>query len=310
MKANEAVRVVREELPGFQPGRLKTALETVLADSAKATEMVAQLTGREIDLRAERDAALGDRGKVMELTEAVRIVREQTIPALAGSGGCGHVAALGTVLAALEQAQGEAEEAKLMASIEHSGCEKALAQMDEAVAVMAKALAERDALRAEVERLRADLAAWPGKWNATLDREARWIEKLMQAEAERDELRSEVGRLQSKLFAAEAERDALRVRSHAAILALNGEMERLRATPLGRADQQIRQLGADSLDLLRKLERAEAALKAEKVNCPWMPRALKAEAALLEIEQATEGIPEANCALANRIARVALAEVK
>jgi len=32
-------------------------------------------------------------------------------------------------------------------------------------------------------------------------------------------------------------------------------------------------------------------------------------AALLEIEQATEGIPEANCALANRIARVALAEV-
>jgi hypothetical protein len=78
--------------------------------------------------------------------------------------------------------------------------------------------AERDALRAEVERLRADLAAWPGKWNATLDREARWIEKLMQAEAERDELRSEVWRLQSKLFAAEAERDALRVRSHAAPL--------------------------------------------------------------------------------------------
>jgi len=41
----------------------------------------------------------------MELTEAVRIVREQTIPALAGSGGGGHVAALGAVLAALEQAQ-------------------------------------------------------------------------------------------------------------------------------------------------------------------------------------------------------------
>ena len=272
MKANEAVRVVREELPGFQPGRLKTALETVLADSAKATEMVAQLTGREIDLRAERDAALGDRGKVMELTEAVRIVREQTIPALAGSGGCGHVAALGTVLAALEQAQGEAEEAKLMASIEHSGCEKALAQMDEAVAVMAKALAERDALRAATD------------------------DQFM--------------RQQQVIGELAAERDALRVRSHAAILALNGEMERLRATPLGRADQQIRQLGADSLDLLRKLERAEAALKAEKVNCPWMPRALKAEAALREIEQATEGIPEANCALANRIARVALAEVK
>jgi len=80
MKANEAVRVVREELPGFQPGRLKTALETVLADSAKATEMVAQLTGREIDLRAERDAAVGDRGEVMELAEAVRIVREIVRP--------------------------------------------------------------------------------------------------------------------------------------------------------------------------------------------------------------------------------------
>ena len=38
-------------------------------------------------------------------------------------------------------------------------------------------------------------------------------------------------------------------------------------------------------------------------------RAERAEAALREIEETTEGIPEANCALANRIARVALAEV-
>ena len=37
--------------------------------------------------------------------EAVRIVRQQTIPALAGSGGGGHVEALRTVLAVLVDAQ-------------------------------------------------------------------------------------------------------------------------------------------------------------------------------------------------------------
>ena len=60
------------------------------------------------------------------------------------------------VVAALEQAQGEAEEAKLMASIEHSGCEKALAQMDDAVSVMQaqKARAER------AEAALTQIAAW------------------------------------------------------------------------------------------------------------------------------------------------------
>ena len=50
----------------------------------------------------------------------------------------------------------EVEEAKLMASIEHSGCEKALAQMDDAVSVMQaqKARAER------AEAALTQIAAW------------------------------------------------------------------------------------------------------------------------------------------------------
>ena len=167
MKANEAVRVVREELPGFQPGRLKTALETVLADSAKATEMVAQLTGREIDLRAERDAALGDRG------EGAMSEQEQT-------------------------------------------------PQDVLRDVLASSREIADRLRAERDALR-------DKLSSTTEDYIRERNAATAAEAERDALW--------------AERDALR-------------------------------------------------------------------ATLREIEQATEGIPEANCALANRIARVALAEVK
>jgi predicted nuclease with TOPRIM domain len=37
-----------------------------------------------------------------------------------------------------------------------------------------------------------ELVAWQGKWNATLDRETRWIERLKQAETERDALRAEM----------------------------------------------------------------------------------------------------------------------
>ena len=73
------------------------------------------------------------------------------------------------VVAALEQAQGEAEEAKLMASIEHSGCEKALAQMDDAVSVMQaqKARAERAeaALRKMAEHLREGVRETGGSYD-------------------------------------------------------------------------------------------------------------------------------------------------
>jgi hypothetical protein len=73
-------------------------------------------------------------------------------------------------------------------------------------------------------------------------------------------------------------------RSHAAILALTGEVERLR------------------LDLEIAEPKKSAAVMA------LAARAERAEAALREIEQATEGIPEQNCMLANRIARLALRE--
>jgi DNA repair exonuclease SbcCD ATPase subunit len=70
---------------------------------------------------------------------------------------------------------------------------------------------------------------------------------------------------------------------------------------------------AHDLEQLKKLEAERDALRADlsrtlaEVERPFRERIERAEAALREIEQATEGIPEQNCALANHIARVALA---
>ena len=114
--------------------------------------------------------------------------------------------------------------------------------------------------------------------------------------AERDTLRGERRSLLEQLGRKAAERDELLAevsRSHAAIVALTGEVERLRAVL-----EQISGSGTvDGAD-------ARAAL------CEVLFERDALRATLREIEQATEGIPEANCALANRIARVALAEVK
>ena len=53
--------------------------------------------------------------------------------------------------------------------------------------------------------------------------------------------------------------------------------------------------------------RADLSRTLAEVERPFRERIERAEAALREIEQATEGIPEQNCALANHIASVALA---
>jgi chromosome segregation ATPase len=86
-------------------------------------------------------------------------------------------------------------------------------------------------------------------------------------------------------------------RSHKAVLALTGEVERLRADleiaePQKSAAVNALAARADKAEA----ERDEAEAEVERLR-----------AALREIEQVTEGIPEANCMFANRIARVALA---
>ena len=126
------------------------------------------------------------------------------------------------------------------------------------------------------------------------------LEQLARKDAERNELRAEVERLRAiaKAFSEMTwERDSIAAEV----------CPRVNETVLA----AVKRVVYAELQARNRAERAEAALKAEKVNCPWMPRALKAEAALLEIEQATEGIPEQripeqNCMLANRIARLAL----
>ena len=119
----------------------------------------------------------------MKANEAVRIVREQTIPALRAMWRDWypvHVAALETVLAALEQAQRERYEALSVTSKEGLLASEWVARTGRAEAEVARLRAQWDAgvlagmrstaeqqgqivaLTGEVERLRADLAAWPG----------------------------------------------------------------------------------------------------------------------------------------------------
>ena len=104
---------------------------------------------------------------------------------------------------------------------------------------------------------------------------------------------SKEGLLASEWVARTGRAEAEVSRSHAAILALTGEVERLRAV-LEQISGSGTVDGADARAALSEVLFERDALRAT----------------LREIEQATEGIPEANCALANRIARVALAEVK
>jgi DNA repair exonuclease SbcCD ATPase subunit len=147
--------------------------------------------------------------------------------------------------------------------------------------------AERDEARGEIERLsyRIKLLANPYQ----LGYKEGDAHGRKDAEAERDALRDKLSSVtedyikeRNAATAAEAERDALREKltkqekyeagAWLTVQELRAEVERLRAA-VGQAQVLTGRMEG-------KLERAEAALKAEKVNCPWMPRALKAEAAL------------------------------
>ena len=111
------------------------------------------------------------------------------------------------------------------------------------------------------------------------------MQKLRLAEFERDQAvlraaRTEAERARAEKFWASAQERAEKMEAERD--ALTGEVERLR------------------LDLEIAEPKKSAAVMA------LAARAERAEAALREIEQATEGIPEQNCMLANRIARLAL----
>jgi len=179
-----------------------------------------------------------------KLTEAVRIVREQTIPALAGSGGGGHVAALGAVLAALEQAQAYAargwSEAVAVGDIARDELRRS-AELGTLAAERGAALAlARDVAGGAQQRV-ADLEA------ALLDaahQEALDTEALGRLEDERYALRAEVERVKMLLGKAAQE-------IHCA----------------GPVDHRIRVLRREHADLVLRLadraERAEAALRAK-----------------------------------------------
>jgi hypothetical protein len=78
-------------------------------------------------------------------------------------------------------------------------------------------------------------------------------------------------------------------------------------------DLRLRDIDCGCNNRVTRLEAERDALRADlsrtlaEVERPFRERIERAEAALREIEQATEGIPEQNCALANHIASVALA---
>ena len=197
----------------------------------------------------------------MELAEAVRIVRDQTIPALRAMWRDWypvHVAALEAVLAALEQAQRERYEALSVTSKEGLLASEWVARTGRAEAEVARLRAQWDAgvlagmcataeqqgqivaLTGEVERLRVALSD---------EREAHCTTAAAMREFEAGE-----EKVEAALRDARTTLDALVFRGHL-------DPESYAAQTL-RAALRVRQLGADSLDLLRKLERAEAALKA------------------------------------------------
>ena len=120
--------------------------------------------------------------------------------------------------------------------------------------------------------------------------------ELVELRAERDTLRETLTKQEKYEAGAwltvqelRNERDALRGAIEVWQREAQSGFEELR-----RSQAEVGRLRADLGQTLAEVER------------PFRARAERAEAALREIEQATEGIPEQNCMLANRIARLAL----
>jgi hypothetical protein len=227
----------------------------------------------------------------MELTEAVRIVREQTIPALRAMWRDWypvHVAALETVLVALEQAQAQANVALLDAvrvrsELREMGDERDALLMDfaafRATALetsnhMHDVIRERDALRVDLAQARSGWAAAGALLEAT--------------RAERDALRDKLSSVtedyikeRNAATAAEAERDALRVEVAAA---KDGQIEALRENVDLRAE-----VGRSQPAILALT--AEAALRAIPHAEQWADVVAIIDDALRDTAPAEEGKP-------------------
>ncbi len=119
---------------------------------------------------------------MMRIDQALRVVREQTIPALRGSGGDGHAEAIEAVLAQLAEAR------ETIGNLGRDNAEMSRLWEDERAEV-AKALhrteikhAETVLLRFEVERLRAELAELEAEANEYEREATRYHEEAQQAE--------------------------------------------------------------------------------------------------------------------------------
>jgi len=153
------------------------------------------------------------------------------------------------------------------------------------------------------EAIRAVLAKSEAEERVTNDYRVR----LDRAEAERDALADELAEECAKVGNRDSALDALRAevlrlaealaQAHKSAVIASAEVERLREVAVGNHSTPD-----------------ECPLWYDGCNCTVgalvhnFDRAERAEAALREIEETTEGIPEANCALANRIALAALGD--
>jgi hypothetical protein len=207
----------------------------------------------------------------MELAEAVRILRDQTIPALRAMWRDWypvHVAALEAVLAAPAPAQRERYEALSVTSKEgllasewvartgraEAEVARLRAQWDAGVLAGIRATAEQQgqivALTGEVERLRLDLEiAEPKKSAAVMALAARAERAGAALKATQDMLREEEEQRRLARIAAEAERDALWAGKEIGNKLLAGR------------DRQIVALRADLSRTLAEVERLRAVLE-------------------------------------------------
>jgi len=215
------------------------------------------------------------------------------------------------VVAALEQAQAMYETSHA-SRVHADGC-------------VLRLEAERDALRAELDRPKHE----------TLRQLADAVERNAALKAERDALRLAVAKLEDerKFWAggdamarlkandlrAEVERlERARLRSGDWLT-----LDKLDAEVAAAKDGQIEAL-RENVDLLAEVSRSHAAILAltgevasrggktmsTHVAPELLEEAKRLREALREIEQATEGIPEQNCMIANRIARLTLGDAR
>jgi len=131
--------------------RVARTEDRTMSAEAEAEALRDKLSSTTEDYIKERNAATAAEAERDALRAELDRPKHETLRQLADA-----VERNAALKAERDALRAEVEEAKLMASIEHSGCEKALAQMDDAVSVMQaqKARAER------AEAALTQIAAW------------------------------------------------------------------------------------------------------------------------------------------------------